>query len=91
MRSATKTGSGRCGKSGGRFWADRAGHEQALRENFFSPGATRQRHIGKSSHPDRYDPDLWTDELAFLNRRGQDDIQTDLFYDYRTNVASYPV
>ncbi len=40
---------------------------------------------------DRYDPDLWTDELAFLNRPGQHDIQTDLFYDYRTNVASYPV
>jgi pimeloyl-ACP methyl ester carboxylesterase len=72
------------------FWADRAAHEQALRENFFSPAATRQRHVGKSPEPDRYDPDLWTDELAFLNRPGQADIQTDLFYDYRTNVASYP-
>src|SRR5450755_3018219 len=30
------------------------------------------------------------DELAFLGRPGQQDIQTDLFYDYRTNVASYP-
>jgi pimeloyl-ACP methyl ester carboxylesterase len=73
------------------FWADRARHEAALRENFFSPNATRQRHVGKSSQSDRYDPDLWTDELAFLNRPGQPDIQTDLFYDYRTNVASYPV
>jgi pimeloyl-ACP methyl ester carboxylesterase len=72
------------------FWADRTAHEQALRENFFSPAATRQRHVGKSPEPDRYDPDLWTDELAFLNRPGQADIQTDLFYDYRTNVASYP-
>jgi len=72
------------------FWSDRARHEQALRENFFSPTATRQRHVGNSPHPDRYDPDLWTDELAFLNRPGQHDIQTDLFYDYRTNVASYP-
>jgi pimeloyl-ACP methyl ester carboxylesterase len=72
------------------FWADRAGHEQALRENFFSAAATRQRHVGNTPEPDRYDPDLWTDELAFLNRPGQHDIQTDLFYDYRTNVASYP-
>lgn len=72
------------------FWADRAGREAALRENFFSPNATRQRHVGKSPNVDRYDPDLWTDELAFLNRPGQRDIQTDLFYDYRTNVASYP-
>lgn len=72
------------------FWADRASHEVALRENFFSPAATRLRHIGTSPEPDRYDPDLWTDELAFLNRPGQADIQTDLFYDYRTNVANYP-
>jgi pimeloyl-ACP methyl ester carboxylesterase len=37
-----------------------------------------------------YDPDLWTDEFAFLSQPGQQDIQADLFYDYRTNVASYP-
>lgn len=71
------------------FWADRTAHEAALRENFFSPNATRLRHVGKSPNPDHYDPDLWTDELAFLNRPGQPDIQTELFYDYRTNVASY--
>jgi AraC family transcriptional regulator of adaptative response / DNA-3-methyladenine glycosylase II len=53
-----------------------ARHEQALRENFFSPAATRQRHVGNSPEPDRYDPDLWTDELAFLDRPGQRDIQT---------------
>jgi hypothetical protein len=39
---------------------------------------------------DRYDPDLWTDEFAFLNKPGQADIQSDLFYDYRTNVEAYP-
>jgi pimeloyl-ACP methyl ester carboxylesterase len=72
------------------FWTDRASHEAALRENFFSPAATRLRHVGNSPEPDRYDPDLWTDELAFLSRPGQADIQTDLFYDYRTNVANYP-
>lgn len=72
------------------FWADRAEHEAALRENFFSPAATRLRHVGTSPHPENYDPDLWTDELAFLDRPGQHDIQTDLFYDYRTNVTAYP-
>ena len=33
---------------------------------------------------------LWTDEFAFLNQPGQADIQSALFYDYRTNVAAYP-
>ena len=61
------------------FWADRHAHEAALRENFFSYAATRQRHVGTSPNTESYDPDLWTDELAFLSRRGQQDIQTDLF------------
>jgi pimeloyl-ACP methyl ester carboxylesterase len=60
-----------------RVWADRAAHEAALRENFLSPAATRLRHVGKSPRPEAYDPDLWTDELAFLERPGQADIQTD--------------
>ena len=72
------------------FWADRGAHEAALRENFLSLAATRNRHLGKSPRPWLYDPDLWTDEFAFLSRPGQGDIQIELFYDYRTNVASYP-
>jgi len=73
------------------FWADRKAHEAALRENFFfSFAATRQRHVGTSPNAENYDPDLRTDEFAFLSRPGQQDIQADLFYDYRTNVASYP-
>jgi pimeloyl-ACP methyl ester carboxylesterase len=72
------------------FWRDRAMHETKLRANFFSPDATRLRHVGKSPHPERYDPDLWTDELAFLARPGQHAIQTELFYDYQSNVAAYP-
>jgi len=72
------------------FWAHRPEHETALRENFLSPAATRLRHVGTTPTPENYDPDLWTDELAFLHRPGQANIQTDLFFDYQTNVASYP-
>lgn len=72
------------------FWKDRAANEAALRENFLSLAATRQRHIGSNPHPDTINPDLWTDEFAFLNRPGEADIQVDLFYSYQTNVASYP-
>ncbi len=71
------------------FWADRQTHEAALRESFFSLETTRQRHVGTSPDVENYDPDLWTDEFAFLSQPGQHDIQSDLFYDYRTNVASY--
>lgn len=73
-----------------RYWADPAHELDALKANFTSFDATRQRHIGTSPHPERYDPDAWTDEFAFLSRPGQADIQATLFLDYRTNVASYP-
>jgi pimeloyl-ACP methyl ester carboxylesterase len=72
------------------FWADRAAHERSLRENLLSLAATRTRHIGSDPVIERYDPDLWTDEYAFLSQPAQADIQSDLFYDYRTNVEAYP-
>ena len=72
------------------FWADRAAHESALRTNLLSLETTRTRHVGSDPNPEKYDPDLWTDEYAFLNKPGEADIQSDLFYDYRTNVEAYP-
>jgi pimeloyl-ACP methyl ester carboxylesterase len=72
------------------FWADRAQYEPALRKNLLSLETTRGRHLGSDPNVELYDPDLWTDEFAFLSQPGQADIQTNLFYDYRTNVQSYP-
>jgi pimeloyl-ACP methyl ester carboxylesterase len=72
------------------FWADRAANESALRTNLLSLQTTRTRHVGSDPNVERYDPDLWTDEFAFLNQPGQIEIQSDLFYDYRTNVENYP-
>jgi len=72
------------------FWADRTANEKALRANLLSLAATRTRHLGSDPNVERYDPDLWTDEFAFLSQTGQADIQSDLFYDYRKNVEAYP-
>lgn len=72
------------------FWKDRAQHEASLRANLASPDALKLRHVGTSPNPQRYDPDNWRDEEQFLARPGQAAIQTDLFYDYRTNLESYP-
>ena len=72
------------------FWADRAANESALRTNLLSLATTRTRHVGNDPNVERYDPDLWTDEFYFLNQPGQAEIQSDLFYDYRTNLDAYP-
>jgi len=72
------------------FWADRQANEEAMRKNLLSMAATKTRHVGDDPSVDLYDPDLWTDEYAFLNSPGQAQIQSDVFYDYRTNVEDYP-
>jgi pimeloyl-ACP methyl ester carboxylesterase len=72
------------------FWADRPAYEEALRKNLLSLATTKTRHVGDDPNIELYDPDLWTDEFFFLNAPGQAQIQSDLFYDYRTNVDAYP-
>jgi pimeloyl-ACP methyl ester carboxylesterase len=72
-----------------RYWTDRAAHDDQV-DAFMSLEGARQRHIGTSPHPERYNPDSWTDEYAILSRPGERAIQADLLYDYRTNVAAYP-
>ena len=72
------------------FWTDRPANEEKLRINLLSLATTKTRHLGDDPNIELYDPDLWTDEYAFLNAPGQAQIQSDLFYDYRTNVEAYP-
>jgi len=71
------------------YWADPKTHSQVF-DAFVSLAATEQRHTLGTSHPERYNPDTWTDEYVHLSKPGQREIQADLLYDYRTNVASYP-
>jgi pimeloyl-ACP methyl ester carboxylesterase len=71
------------------YWADPKAHPEVV-NMFRSFEATEQRHTAGTSHPDRYNPDTWADEYAHLSQPGQRQIQADLLYDYRTNVASYP-
>ncbi len=87
---AHNTGLGENWKTRREYWADRASNEAALRANLLSLAATRARHVGNDPDVERHDPDLYTDEFYFLNQPGQADIQSDLFYDYRTNVTAYP-
>jgi pimeloyl-ACP methyl ester carboxylesterase len=87
---AHNTGLGENWKKRRAFWADRSANESDLRANLFSLENTKARHAGNDPNVERHDPDLWMDEFYFLNRPGQADIQSDLFYDYRTNVDAYP-
>jgi pimeloyl-ACP methyl ester carboxylesterase len=73
------------------FWRDRAAHEGDVIAVHQSLAATRARHVGSDPAVEAYDPDLWMDEYAYLNRPGQARIQAELIYDYQHNLAAYPV
>jgi pimeloyl-ACP methyl ester carboxylesterase len=73
-----------------RYWSDPAAHPEQV-DAFVGYEGTKQRHLGTSPYPERYNPDAWDDEFARLSRPGQREIQARLLYDYRTNVASYPL
>ncbi len=72
------------------FWADRAAYEGKIQANLSSLDADRGRHVGTSPHPERYNPDAWNDEYAFLSRPGEEQKMVDLFYDYRHNQEAFP-
>ncbi|MCJ2121132.1 alpha/beta fold hydrolase [Methylobacterium sp. J-077] len=71
------------------YWADPAAHPEQV-DAFMSLEGAKQRHLGTSPNPERYNPDTWMDEYAILSRPGERDIQAVLLSDYQTNVASYP-
>jgi pimeloyl-ACP methyl ester carboxylesterase len=71
------------------YWANPTAHPEVVNA-FVSLEGAEQRHTAGTSHREAYNPDTWTDEYVYLSRPGQHQIQADLLYDYRTNLASYP-
>ncbi|HEX4108559.1 MAG TPA: alpha/beta fold hydrolase [Solirubrobacteraceae bacterium] len=71
------------------YWADRAGHEQAIR-GFLTVGVTRSQYVDGVADPATVNPDLWELDQRDLDLPGRDRVMLDLLYDYQRNVALYP-
>ena len=73
-----------------KYWA--SGDEidrSALRVALELP-LTRWQYEYGSPHPELIQPESYMMDQMLMERRGNKDIQLDIFYDYRTNVALYP-
>jgi pimeloyl-ACP methyl ester carboxylesterase len=71
-------------------WADNsAANRNALRDAL-TLKTTKWQYLDGVKDASRVDPDAWLHDQARLDRPGNAEIQLDLFYDYRTNVALYP-
>lgn len=73
------------------FWNNRGELQAEVVKQHQSLAVTRARHLGTDPDIEAYNPDLWMDEYAYLNRPGQDQIQSDLIFDYQNNIAAYPI
>jgi pimeloyl-ACP methyl ester carboxylesterase len=73
------------------LWANRSAETEAPLEAFLQPDTVKA--IYTTGHPDpaKISPDNWNMDLFFLARPHAHRVQLDLFYDYRTNAALYPV
>jgi pimeloyl-ACP methyl ester carboxylesterase len=72
-----------------RYWRNPTHENRAACRETLKPHVTRSQYtIG--SEATLLPPDGYELDIAYLGRPGQDEIQLDLIYDYRTNVAAYP-
>jgi len=72
------------------FWKDPHANSDQL-DAFMSYEGARQRHLGNTPAPERYNPETWEEEYQMLTKPESRAIQSALFYDYQNNVNSYPV
>jgi pimeloyl-ACP methyl ester carboxylesterase len=72
------------------YWADPSPVNRDACRATLSPESTKAQYL-TGSHPDWVAPDGYELDIAYLARPGQEEIQLDLIYDYRSNVALYPV
>ncbi|WP_129645345.1 alpha/beta fold hydrolase [Peristeroidobacter agariperforans] len=72
------------------YWASGSTADREVLRGATTLAATREQYLDGVKDPSRIDPTAWLVDQALLDRPGNAEIQLDLFYDYRTNVALYP-
>lgn len=72
------------------YWKTGADAEREVLRPFLTIETTEWQYTHGTRNPNTISPDTWTMDQWFLDRPGNQEIQLDLFYDYRTNVDRYP-
>jgi pimeloyl-ACP methyl ester carboxylesterase len=72
------------------YWTDNGPATRDAMRPFLSLDGTRFQYLTGSKDEARIDPASWLYDQLFLDRPGSVEIQLDIIYDYRSNVALYP-
>jgi pimeloyl-ACP methyl ester carboxylesterase len=73
------------------YWKEPTPANRAALRAFLTPESTRLQYVHGVSDETLVAPESYTLDSALLARPGNDEIQLDLFLDYQSNVALYPV
>ena len=72
------------------YWKDRTDTNAEPLRGFVKLEATKWQYLNGVRNAEAISPDTWTIDQALLDRPGNNKIQLDLLYDYRTNLERYP-
>jgi len=72
------------------YWQDPSEANRAALRAFLSPATTLWQYTHGVADPSSVSPDGYSLDNSYMARPGMDEIQLDLFGDYKSNVALYP-
>jgi len=72
------------------YWRTGGASERDALRSALQLEATRWQYLNGEPEPSLVSPDAYLHDQRLLERPGSDEIQLDLFYDYRRNVELYP-
>ena len=72
------------------YWEDASEANRKALRDFLAPQATYWQYTHGVSDPSQVSPDGYCLDNFYLARPGADEVQLDLFGDYKSNVALYP-
>lgn len=72
------------------YWQERTDANAVALRKFLTLEATKWQYTHGVPDTTLVSPDTWLLDQIGLDRPGNNDVQLDLFYDYRTNVPLYP-
>jgi pimeloyl-ACP methyl ester carboxylesterase len=73
-----------------KYWNEPSQENRQAIHFLTEPKATKWQYENGVNDTSLLDPTTWTLDQLGMDRPGNDEIQLDLFYDYRTNVPLYP-
>ena len=72
------------------YWRERTEANAAALRKFLALEATKWQYTHGVRNPEAISPDNWLVDQYLLDRPGNQEIQLELFYDYRSNLPLYP-